>query len=290
MFCSEASHRVQRNGFYPRSTGRSPRIQRFHCCDCQRSFSTQSSAPFRRERKSHINQRLLRLLTAGVSQRRAAILLNVSRTTVARKIRRLGLVARLKNAKENWRLLTGSQTITFDEMESFEHTKCKPLSIAVAVDKATRRIIATRVSKMPANGRLAEVSRRKYGHRPDHRSRGLHRVLRAANYYAPATTTLRSDECPRYPRVVRQHFPGSQHETYKGRPARSIGLGELKIGGFDPLFAVNHSAAMVRDNLKRLTRKTWCTTKDPSKLQDLLDIYTWHHNQVVKKGWHRVRI
>ena len=58
-----------------------------------------------------------------------------------------------------------------------------------------------------------------------------------------------------------------------------VGQGELKRGGFDPLFALNHTAAMYRDRIKRLSRRTWCTTKRADRLQLLVDLYAWHHNE-----------
>ncbi len=39
---------------------------------------------------------------------------------------------------------------------------------------------------------------------------------------------------------------------------------------------------MVRDNIKRMSRRTWCSTKRPKMLQRILDIYTWFHNQLVR--------
>jgi hypothetical protein len=60
-----------------------------------------------------------------------------------------------------------------------------------------------------------------------------------------------------------------------------VGQGELKRGGFDLLFALNHSCAMVRDNLKRLSRRTWCTTKRPDRLQCLLNLYICAHNAMI---------
>jgi hypothetical protein len=90
---------------------------------------------------------------------------------------------------------------------------------------------------------------------------------------------IRSDLCPRYPSVVRRFFPFATHTRYKGRRGCVVGQGELKRGGFDPLFSLNHSCAMYRDNLKRLSRRTWCTTKRPDRLQALLNMYACYHNQ-----------
>src|SRR5690606_17518952 len=99
----------------------------------------------------------------------------------------------------------------------------------------------------------------------------------------PWTPVIKSDKAPRYPRYVKQYFPNAKHEESKGRRGCVVGQGELKAGGFDPLFFLNHGCAMVRDNLKRLTRRTWCTTKDASALQDILDLYMCYHNQLIRK-------
>ena len=63
----------------------------------------------------------------------------------------------------------------------------------------------------------------------------------------------------------------------------------MKAGGFDPLFSLNHTCAMYRDNTKRLSRRTWCTTKIVPRLQCLLDIYTVFHNEwlLEKRGFER---
>jgi hypothetical protein len=62
-----------------------------------------------------------------------------------------------------------------------------------------------------------------------------------------------------------------------------VGQGQLKKVNFDPLFVVNHTCAMMRANINRLIRKTWCTTKDPLKLKDHLDVFIYFYNQSLLK-------
>ena len=57
-----------------------------------------------------------------------------------------------------------------------------------------------------------------------------------------------------------------------------MGLGELKKTRFDPIFTLNHTYAMVRDNLKTLSRRTWATAKKKERLLLLLNMYAWFHN------------
>ena len=53
----------------------------------------------------------------------------------------------------------------FDDVITFEHTKCKPLSIILAVSDPDRFILGLGVASMPANGKLAAISLKKYGKR-----------------------------------------------------------------------------------------------------------------------------
>ena len=136
---------------------------------------------------------------------------------------------------------------------------------------------------MPAKGRLAAISIKKYGYRKDRRRHGLSYILERVATVAAPNLTVKSDQCPRYPKAVRKHLPGSVHVAYKGRRGCVVGQGELKAGGFDPLFSLNHTCAMYRDNLKRLSRRTWCTTKRPDRLQCLVAIYACVHNAIIEQ-------
>ncbi len=55
-------------------------------------------------------------------------------------------------------------------METLEHTKCKPLSISLFVTEHYE-ILAAKVAQMPYKGKLAAISRKKYGIRADHRKK-----------------------------------------------------------------------------------------------------------------------
>ena len=46
---------------------------------------------------------------------------------------------------------------------------------------------------------------------------------------------------------------------------------------------------MFRDNLKRLSRRSWCTTKRADRLQCLVHLYVCAHNSIIdmKKGRRR---
>jgi hypothetical protein len=209
-----------------------------------------------------------------------AKLLRISRTTVARKLKFLGPRAAIKLKEHNFSFKS-SEVIEFDDLETFEHTKCKPLSVTLAVDAKTRRILDFEIARMPAKGKLARISRKKYGKRIDERTRGREKLFSNLKPFVSPFAHIKSDQNPYYPRDVKRHFPLATHETLKGQRGSTTGQGELKKVRFDPLFSLNHTFAMLRANINRLARRTWCTTKDPERLRDHIAIYAVFHNLVL---------
>ncbi|MEN9836300.1 MAG: hypothetical protein RL011_2493 [Pseudomonadota bacterium] len=284
--CPEGKNHIIKYGFFRRKTGHKAKIRRYHCKFCKSTFSTQTGTLTYRERKPHLTQSVMRVMMEGVSQRSCARLIGCKRTTIARKVCRLGSRAMvLLHSREPHEIANGKEkTIIFDEMETFEHTKCKPISIAIAVAASTREVISIDAAAMPASGNLAKLSRKRYGIRPDHRRIMMRTVLSDAARLCPNVRILKSDKCTRYPNIVRSIFSNTViHEAHKGRRGCIVGQGELKRGARDPLFSLNHTCAMFRDRIKRLARRTWCTTKKIACLTHLLHLYAWWHNMLVKK-------
>lgn len=174
--------------------------------------------------------------------------------------------------------------IEFDDLETFEHTKCKPLSVTMAVEHETRRILGFEVSKMPAKGKLAALARKKYGSRSDERAQARHRLFKDLQKLVTDQVLIKSDSNPHYLGDVKKYFPNGEHKTYLSRRGCVVGQGELKSGGYDPLFTLNHTFAMLRANISRLFRRTWNTTKDKNRLEDHIAIYCLFHNQYLIKN------
>jgi hypothetical protein len=180
----------------------------------------------------------------------------------------------------NYKIRPLSQ-IQFDDLETSEHTKCKPVSVTLAVDPKTRKILKFQVSAMPAKGHLAEISRRKYGIRVDERPAHWELFMRELVPYVRPECVWTSDENPHYPRHLKRHHPEAIHIQVKGGRGCISGQGELKKLRFDPLFALNHTCAMLRANMNRLFRRTWCTSKTRRGLLDHLCLYISYHNRVL---------
>ena len=145
----------------------------------------------------------------------------------------------------------------------------------------TRKILSFQVAQMPAKGLLAKRSQKKYGIRFDCRPKALSHFFSDLQPLLDRKSTFLSDSNPHYPSHVKAAFPHAKHRTVEGGRSSSIGQGELKRLKFDPLFALNHTFAMLRANIHRLFRKTWCTTKNPQALADHIAIYADYHNSVL---------
>ena len=274
-------HIIRKGAYFRASDSR--HITRYFCKNCKRYFSNSTGKAHAFQKRRRITPLLYKLLNSGISQRRAAIVLGVNRKTIVRRFRYLAKIDRTHH--ERWLQENYQDTpltyIQFDDLETSEHTKCKPLSVALAVDPKTRKILNFQVNQMPAKGHLAKISLRKYGYRKDERAKGWDQMMRELKAVACKDSIFRSDSNPHYPHFLFRHHPLAKHETSIGGRGAVTGQGELKKLKFDPLFALNHTCAMLRANLNRLFRRTWCTSKNKQGLIDHLSIYVGYHNRVL---------
>jgi hypothetical protein len=179
----------------------------------------------------------------------------VQRIAIARRLVRFGKCA--QHNLEVYRATREKVTrLDFDELESFEHTKCKPLTAAIAVEDGSRKILSISLGRIPAKGPLAALSRKKYGPRPCERKKCLTKMFQDLEVCLAPNGLVKTDQSKSYPPFIRKYLTGWQHEATPGRRGCIVGQGELKEGAWDPLFSLNHTYAMIRDGLKRLARRT----------------------------------
>ena len=215
--------------------------------------------------------------------RRCARLLNIHRTTVERKLVYLARKAELSQQAFLASIKGQVNQLQFDDLITSEHSKLKPLTVSLAVDAERRWILGVEVESLAAFGTLAELSRKKYGRRPTRHLEALQRLFTNIAPTIAPRALVESDEHTNYPPVVASFLPGRIHQRYPGGRGAIVGQGELKKLRFDPIFTLNHTCAMLRANINRLIRKTWCTTKKAEMLQRHLMIYLDFHNQVYLK-------
>lgn len=272
---------LQRIGHYIRKSD-SQRIQRYRCSRCKKSYSDAIKSPCYRQNKRHLNALIRKLLCAAMSQRRIALVLGISRLTVARKFEFLAKQETLK--QEKYRLILAPvplKEVFLDEMEDRIHTKCKPVSIALIVTPE-RKILHCELSSIrPKNRKLYEISKKKYPDWKDRSRQGFKRLLYSTAPLLDPQVVIRSDQKQMYDEEIRRLLPSTHHRRYKSRRAVIAGQGELKQGGKDPLFALNHTCAMMRANINRLIRRTWCSSKKIESLKKHILIYAAYHNTVL---------
>lgn len=278
-FPKGSATKIRKIGAFHRKEDRK-KVSRYVCNLCNRSFSSATFTFEYRQRKRCINLPLFELLASNVSMRRSAKILKINRKTVDRRLPYFDLVANNRH-KELLATRPPSEAVQFDDMETSEHTKLKPLSIPLVVDHPSRIVLGYDVAQMPAKGHLAKISVNKYGPRKDLRHIGWRNVLVSASTTVKSCAIIRSDSHKRYPEMIARYLPQVKHEQVKSRRACVAGQGELKKGGFDPIFSLNHTAAMFRANINRLIRKTWCTTKRSDRLRCHLSLYVLWHNEMI---------
>jgi transposase-like protein len=279
--CKASVFQKRSYGYFVRSSDKKY-IQRFRCFSCNHIFSKATFQKCYRQKKRGLNSKILELFCSGVSQRRIAKHLKINRKTVARRLIFLATHARIRNRKK-YNELPPVEKLQFDDLETIEHTKCKPLSVTLAVEKETRRILGFRVSQMPAKGHLVRISLKKYGYRADHRAQGRCELFKEISHRIHPKALIETDQNPHYLEDVKRFFPQATHKTYLSKRAAIAGQGELKKVAYDPIFSINHTFAMLRANINRLFRKTWCTTKLPARLSDHIELYVYYHNEKLLK-------
>jgi transposase-like protein len=250
-------------------------VPRYQCKACGKKFSSHTAKPYYRQKKPYLNREVFSLYSSTLTQRRMARHLKVTRTTIVRKFLYLARLSKKQHESE-LRKWGATARVQFDEMESFEHTRLKPLTIAVAVDERSGKILATSVATIPAKGPLASISRAKYGYRPDHATKARTRVINIISQVAPFALVV-TDAHPQYPALIESILPKATHKVAK-RAKRAFQADSSRRNVDDELFRLNHMASTLRHDLSRLLRRVWVTTKKASRLEAHLDLYIAYHN------------
>jgi transposase-like protein len=248
------------------------KIRKFQCKNCLKIFSSRTFKPDYRHKKMDLNHKLAKLLAEGNSLRSASRILKMTYFNTYKKFLWLKTIVDLQKNKMQFK----ASELQFDEMETIHHTKCKPLSIALVVNEIGE-LIEAKVAEMPAKGRLAGFSVNKYGPRKDDRLAVLNQVFLAVkSKLLELPQVIKSDANPSYKKIVKEYFSGVRYEQINrsDKIRHQDRLHErLSKKRFDPLFNVNHKCALLRSQIKRLTRRSWCTTKKPENLQLHLDLF-----------------
>ena len=280
-------HRDPRPRFYLRYGSYRPRcrtesVPRFRCKYCGKGFSRQTFRLDYRDRKPHCNVPLFLLLASGVGLRQAARNLGLGVHAVQHKFRKLARGLRLLNCNLLVRL-PAHRCYLLDEVETIEHRSISPVTVPVLIEKQSLAVIATSVA--PIRRRYRRGSRRqqwldrheqRHGRRQDRGRQSVLRVLRRFRRLLDGGLgELLTDQKALYGSLCRRLFAAQvTHTTASGRLPRTR---------FNPLFSINLTDAMLRDNNGRMRRRSWLVSKRRRMLRLQLELFTAYRN------WHRLR-
>ena len=273
--CAAPRASIVRDGFYHRADD-SKSIQRLKCKDCAKKFSYATFKPSYRQKKRRINSTVRFCLSSNMCPRDIAELVGVNVKTIAARLVWQAALSREKNKHYIQAYIEQCgpiKEVQFDDLVTFEHTKCKPLTVPMAVINDKRVPLGFRVASIPAFGHLAKLSRERYGKRADHSRRERREFFKELTRVLPPDVHFKTDGHTHYAALIKRYFPQATHSVYKSDRGCVVGQGELKKAGFDNLFSVNHTFATVRAKVNRLNRRTWCTTKNPERLADHIDTF-----------------
>ena len=245
----------------------------YRCKNCGRYFTSRTFRLDYRHKRSDLNRKVALLLVEGVSLRGIGRVEGLTYKNTYNKF--LWLRKVVEQQKKN--ITMDATELFFDESETIEHTKCKPLNIALVVNEKYQ-VLCMKVAVMPAKGRLAAISRKKYGWRPNERNQKiLEAFSEVKSILRKNPVVIKSDMHPAYRGLVQAAFPGVRYEQYLGKDKKKKHQERLhenlRKRVHDPIFPVNQRAAKIRDRIKRLCRRSWCTTKRVANLQLNLDLF-----------------
>jgi transposase-like protein len=245
----------------------------YQCKDCGRKFSATLVKPIRHQHRPELNRKIFELAVSGASVRRMAILLGCSRDTVLRKVEYLAGEAKKQHAKAMTQLATdgGTGYAMMDELETYIHARWAQVSVPIAVRVKTGTILGFDIARLSSNMKKGQLM----GWNQSTRHLAVPRLLKKIAPMLKSGATLATDGDSSYGKWVATHLPGMKHSTLHSP--------KKQAGSFDPLHAINVVHAKMRNDLARLGRKTWMTTKTAKALSDHLWLWVaWTNGYQIK--------
>jgi hypothetical protein len=282
-------------GFYRKKGYRKPKhnhqpVPIYQCKACDRYFSATQQKPIRQQHRPDLNQRIFEFAISGASMRRIALLLGCAKRTVQRKIVHLARQAQKAHVQHLAQIQTAY--VMMDELETFVHARYRKVSVPVVVRVKTGEILAFAVCRIPANKPLggAGIGPLPPGGQPwiiNDRPKRVPAMLHAMKPCLKSPATIATDGEGSYSAWIKKALPGVVHQVFHSPRETSLGRAKKKATGepreHDPLFAINVLHAKMRNDLARLGRKTWTTTKEISGLRNHLRLYVaWTNGYPLK--------
>ena len=270
-----------RKGYYHAKCRAYP-IPRFRCRTCERGFSLQTFRADYRDHKPSLNARVFLSLVSGTGIRQSARVFGMARRCLHRKFQKIGHHLRGVNAQLRTDFPAGS-SFQMDELGTFEHDRhCGPLTLPIAIEAKSYFIVATASAPIRPSGRKSPTQKAKiaryearYGRRRDGSRAAVRQVLEAIAVHTArhSQVRLRTDEKPMYVPLAKSVFGAERvvHERFSSKIPRNER---------NPLFKINLTDAMSRDNNGRLRRRSWLHSKLRVYLDLQMELFLAYRNYV----------
>ena len=258
---------------------RSVAIPRFRCKVCRKGFSYQTFRIDYCDRRPHDNVPLMQALISGMSLRQAGRMLGMDCHSVQHKFRKIARHLRILN-RSLTSALPADRIIGLDEMETFEHRSIQPVTVPMLVDDESKFVLSVGVApirrtakKGTRRQRRIEKFESQHGRRPDQGRQAVRRAFgRLQRLLGSRRATLVTDEKFSYATERRRRFgPQVAHVTVNSKAPRTTQ---------NPLFSINLTEAMMRDNNGRLRRRSWLVTKHRRRLLMQLEMFAAYRNWI----------
>ena len=254
------SENIGKKGFQKTNKGKT---QVYRCKDCNRRFTRRSHSINHRKRKQHLREKITKLYCEKMSLSGIARALNIHRNTVVKYFRENAELARKANKKRLGNDLLTSY-VQFDQLETYEHTKRKPVGIQISIRPKTNEVISAKAGYIPL--RALSVSKAYSSYWNLKANKSLHAqnmILETKKALKKSGATLSCDR-ERGALKIAKDFCLEDH--IKITPT------EKRNKKIDMVFR------RIRNDISRLNRRTICTTKEVSQLQNHLDLWIDYHN------------
>lgn len=259
-----ANHTGPVAGFYRKKGYRRPKHNRqpvpiYQCKACGSYFSATQTKAIRQHHKPSLNQQVFKLAVSGVSMRRMVVLLGCTKKTVARKVAHLAKQAQAHHAEFLANPANHTSHAMMDELETFIHARYKQVAVPMVIRAKTGHILAFDVCRKPTS-----MPKTKNTWTTDHRPQVVPKVFTASSVAMKPGAVLTTDGGSSYPKWIKSAGLFVKHNVQHS----PIGNTD-----YDPLFAINVLFAKMRNDLARLGRKTWTTSKTIPALRNHLWLY-----------------
>ena len=237
---------------------------RYQCKACLKTFTKRTHTLNYRHRKQHLRERISEMYCEGMSQRAIARVLKINRKTVEKYFIECSLRSRVRNLK---RLNSGAIKTTyvqFDELETYEQGKRRPLGVQCSVRAKTGEIISTKVCKIPVKALSVSKSYVDWWNQNVNRSSAItDMLLETQKVLSDRYSMVACDNAKQPVSLAKKILSSHKVQVYNsGASNKKIDLTFLKM----------------RQDISRLRRRTLATTKRQDRLQAHLDLYTDYHN------------